>query len=225
MTDLFEVLEATWPAVSTQSHAGWTLRDGAGGGKRVSATTMDDPSARFTDVDDQPLFMVRDGQDELDTHLGASVYAVVDPTLLYACPIELLIQDPLPLAKTYAVWPPLHCMIETWATGGTGPERLAVMDRVKGPKTAILGRDKDVPVGAAFVAIHKDTAMLHSVEVLLDHRRQGVARRMMNQAAHWARRQGATRFSLAVVNRNDGANALYASMGMQCVGQYHYRKK
>ena len=225
MTDLFAVLEATWPAASMTRHKGWTLRNGAGGGKRVSATTMDDPSADLGAVRDQPLFMVRGSQDDLDTKLDAAGYAVVDPTLLYTCPIATLTIDPLPLAKTYAVWEPLHCMVEIWATGGTGPERLAVMDRVTGPKTGVLGRDKDSPVGAAFVAIHGDTAMIHSVEVLPDHRRQGVARRMMYQAAHWARRQGAAHFSLAVVKANDGANALYTSMGMQCVGQYHYRKK
>jgi len=35
-------LAATWPAARVWQQDGWTLRDGAGGGKRVSAASADD---------------------------------------------------------------------------------------------------------------------------------------------------------------------------------------
>ncbi|MEL6679458.1 MAG: GNAT family N-acetyltransferase, partial [Pseudomonadota bacterium] len=42
MTDLsrlYDAVEATWPAAHMWQQDGWTMRDGAGGGKRVSAAT------------------------------------------------------------------------------------------------------------------------------------------------------------------------------------------
>ena len=36
---LFATMEATWPAASRRETGIWTLRDGQGGGKRVSAAT------------------------------------------------------------------------------------------------------------------------------------------------------------------------------------------
>jgi hypothetical protein len=37
---LYEATTTTWPARSTRQEAGWEIRDGAGGGKRVSAVTL-----------------------------------------------------------------------------------------------------------------------------------------------------------------------------------------
>jgi GNAT superfamily N-acetyltransferase len=67
--------------------------------------------------------------------------------------------------------------------------------------------------------------MIHAVEVRPALRRKGAARQMLNAAAHWAAEQGADRLALAVTEANAGARALYASLGMQPVGQYHYRIK
>jgi hypothetical protein len=46
---------------------------------------------------------------------------------------------------------------------------------------------------------------------------------MMQHAAVWAGRQGATHLALAVTRANGGANALYSSLGMEVAGRYHYR--
>ena len=40
-TKLYEVLDATWPAASMARVGPWTIREGAGGGKRVSAATAE----------------------------------------------------------------------------------------------------------------------------------------------------------------------------------------
>ena len=45
----------------------------------------------------------------------------------------------------------------------------------------------------------------------------------MRQAAHWAKANGAHWMSVLCTQANKGANGLYASLGMQVVGQYHYR--
>jgi ribosomal protein S18 acetylase RimI-like enzyme len=76
-----------------------------------------------------------------------------------------------------------------------------------------------------FVALHGQTAVIHAVEVRPALRRNGAARQMLRAAAHWAAEMGADRLALAVTEANLPARALYASLGMQPVGQYHYRSK
>ncbi|MEO0371581.1 MAG: GNAT family N-acetyltransferase, partial [Pseudomonadota bacterium] len=210
----------------------WMLRDGQGGGKRVSAATLDLGSAE-TDVSvaeeamraagQDPLFMVQVGQDALDAHLAAKGYEVIDPVNLYYGPLADLGEAPAPRARVFTIWPPLEIQKDIWAQGGIGPARVDVMHRATGDKTAIFGRFDNSPAGTAFVAICNGIAMVHAVEVLEDHRKLGVGRMMTEHAARWARAAGATHMAVLCTKANDGANALYASMGLQVVGEYHYR--
>ncbi|MBC7143563.1 MAG: GNAT family N-acetyltransferase, partial [Rhodobacteraceae bacterium] len=39
MTDIFDVAEATWPAAARHKAGAFTVREGRGGGQRVSAAT------------------------------------------------------------------------------------------------------------------------------------------------------------------------------------------
>ena len=103
--------------------------------------------------------------------------------------------------------------------------RIAVMERAEGSKTTVLGRVNDRASGAAYIAIHGKTAMLHALHIVPDQRRQGSAVKMMRNAAHWAQDQGAQCFSVLVTDANGPAGALYASLGMEIVGHYHYRSK
>lgn len=233
---LFEALHATWPAAAQTKWDGWIIRDGAGAGKRASAASLVTPNADITqaealqrDLGQTPLFMIRqsDGQDQtiLDEALHNRGYATLDPTVIYACDVDSLAPDTLPIAKTYAVWEPLQVMKEIWAVGGIGAARTALMHRVTGPKTAIMSRTGDTACGVGFVALHKNIAMVHAVEVHKTHRRKGVARLVMANAAHWAKAQGAKTLALAVTRDNLAANMLYTSLGMTQVTAYHYRAK
>jgi ribosomal protein S18 acetylase RimI-like enzyme len=67
--------------------------------------------------------------------------------------------------------------------------------------------------------------MLHALEVRPASRRLGLGGRLVQAAAVWAAGQGATRLSLVVTRQNAAACALYARLGMDVVGQYHYRMK
>lgn len=226
---LAEVMEATWPPAGRQTLGPFTLRDGAGGGKRVSAASLDGP---FTEADldaleagmTQPLVLVRAEEIALDTALAARGWAIVDPVLAYAAPVARLTAD-LPGLTAFPHWPPLQIARSIWARGGIGPARLAVMDRVRGPKAALLGRIDDRPAGVAFVACHGTEAMVHAVEVRDSHRRQGLGRSLLQASANWAADQGAARLSLVVTRQNAAACALYARLGMEVVGEYHYRLK
>jgi GNAT superfamily N-acetyltransferase len=231
--DLYAVTEATWPPARRFDAGPWVIRDGQGGGSRVSSATAVGPvtgpdialmEARMAALDQPPLVMIREGEADLDAALEHAGYRIVDPVVLYAAPVASLAHPPPPISA-YAHWPRLAAVEEIWARGGIGPARLAVMDRAGGPKAAVIARTEDTPAGAAYVAIHGRTAMIHAIEVAERHRRKGAARNMIGAASCWARDAGATMFSLVVTERNAGARALYASLGMRAVGNYHYRRK
>ncbi len=233
--DIYPVVDATWPAATTAEVGPWTIRDGQGGGSRVSAATLRGPEvtaadialadAAMVDLGQTPLFMIRDGDKALDRLLETESYQIKDPVIAYAAPISAIATERPPPITCFETWPPLAVQEEIWAAGGIGPSRLAVMDRATGPKTSIFGRIDDRPAGTGFIAIQGDIAMLHALETLAEHRRRGLGRHMLRAMAFWAAEQGAASLTLLVTRANLPANALYTSLGFQPVGHYHYRIK
>jgi len=234
---LYAVTEATWPAASMREDGPWTLRDGQGGGKRVSAATLRAPGAAVTAdalptaeeamraMEQTPLFMIRQGEDALDALLAGAGYEVIDPVNMYACPVATLTTERPPKVTAFDVWEPMAIQLDIWKQGGIGPARIEVMRRAEGPKTARFGRENARPAATGFVAISDGIAMIHALEVLEAHRRTGLGRHLTRHAVHWAAGQGATHVSVLCTVANTGANALYSSLGMTLVGQYHYRIK
>jgi len=229
---LYDVTDATWPAAATSRVGPWAIREGRGGGKRVSAATAEAPVTQadlpaaekaMCALGQAPLFMIRAGQEALDRLLDQNAYRVVDPVNAWLGPVAPLLEGPLPRGRVFCIWEPLAIQIDIWAGAGIGPGRLAVMHRAPGPKTAILARWDQTPAATAFVAIHGGIAMVHALEVIAPCRRKGVARLVMQQAARWARDNGADRIAALCTRANTGANALYSSLGLGVVGQYHYR--
>lgn len=231
--ELDKALAATWPAAETRACGSFTLRRSPGGGSRVSAATWDadtlpDPAgidaaiAAMHDWGQVPRFRIRAGQARIDALLAARGFLRHDPTRLYAAPLDRMPGLP-PRLSAFAIWPPLAIQDEIWHAAGIGPDRRAVMRRVAGPCTAILGRLDDRPDGTAFVAAHGNTAMLHALEVRPAARRRGLARTMIAQAAAWARDTGCTWLAVAVTRDNTPACALYAGIGMTEAAAYHYR--
>ncbi len=229
-----QVVDGTWPAARYFECGPFTLRLGHGGGQRVSAASANKAASAaeigeaeraMRALEQARLFMIS-GQDRaLDAALEARGYYIKDPVTMFACPVERLAAlDKKGLAASW-VDAPLEVMKEIWAAGGIGEGRLGVMARAKGPKTTLLGRLKDTPVGAAYVAMHGDIAMLHALEVLPPYRRQGLGLAMTAAAATWAAQNGAKTFSLIAITANEAACGLYRHLGMQEAGHYHYRKK
>jgi ribosomal protein S18 acetylase RimI-like enzyme len=142
---------------------------------------------------------------------------------MYAAPVSLIAIKRPPPVTTFEVWPPLATQAEVWAAGGIGAGRLNVMNRVRHPKTTLMGRVHDRLAGTGFVGIAGGCAMIHALEIAVDYRRRGLARHLTQAAAFWARDQGADYLTLVTTQSNTGANALYSSLGMALVGQYHYR--
>ncbi|MEM8629878.1 MAG: GNAT family N-acetyltransferase [Pseudomonadota bacterium] len=226
--------EATWPPARRWPLGPFTVRDGQGGGKRVSAATV---SGAFTGPDieqaehamselGQPkLFMILPGDATLDAALDKRGYAIIDPVIMYRMDTNDLAARSLPPISAFAHWPPLEITADIWRAAGIGPERQAVMTRPVGPKTAILARSDDRPSGVAFGAIHEKTAMFHAVEVIPALRRRKAAVNMMVRGARWAQDNRATEIAVLCVEANMGARALYEHLGFAPVGRYHYRQK
>lgn len=229
---LYEVLDATWPAARCVDKGPWRLREGLGGGQRVSAATAlgqigeDDieTAEQAMAAFGQPLiFMIRDEDGGLDTMLASRGYPVVDPVNLYVARASDLTAE-MRIASAIPAWPPLALQREIWEDGGIGPGRIAVMERASGPKTSILGRTSDTPGGTAFVAADKDVAMVHAIEVSKPERRKGIGERLMQASANWAVANGVEWISLIVTQANTAANAMYQKLGMEVLSGYHYRR-
>ncbi|MFN7267894.1 MAG: GNAT family N-acetyltransferase [Cereibacter sp.] len=233
LSDLFAANEATWPAGRRHGVGGFTVREGGGGGRRVSCATcdsdwtedhLDQAEAAMVGLGQAAQFMIRPGDERLDAGLAQRGYRVVDPTVICAAPIAALGPAPDPMTA-FPHWPPLAITRTLWAGAGIGPARLAVMHRAPAPRAALLGRSGDRPAGVAFVAVHGTTAMLHALAVPEPMRRTGIGATLLRRAAVWAGENGALALGVAVTEANAPARALYASLGMKAVGRYCYRVK
>lgn len=234
LTKLYAVAEATWPPAQAYAQHGFTIRDGRGGGKRVSAATLS-VGLESADIElaekemlglgQERLFMIRDGDDALDAALADRGYRVIDPVNVYAVKAADLTRDDIPRTIAIPAWEPLKIMEEIWAAGGIGPARINVMRRASSPKTGIFSRFNDKPAGTSFIAMHEGVTMLHALEVVPAQRRSGLGRWAMHRAGHWTLQNGGHTVSVLCTQANDAANGLYQSLGMSLIGAYHYRIK
>lgn len=228
---LARAFEDTWPAADYADAGGFRVGRGLGAGGRVSSARAvgpwvadDIPAAEriHQGWDQQPIFRVLDTDPDLADALLAVGYRRESPTSIMQAPVAMLMDQVIPPLTTFAVWPPLAIQHDLWTSGTITLARQAVMGRVTGPRSSILGRIDDRAAGAAFAAVHADVAMVHAVEVLPAFRRRGLAGWMMRQAAIWAAGNGATRMALAVSRANAGARATWDRLGFAEVAGYSY---
>ena len=124
---LFRLIDATWPAASMQDAGGWTIREGQGGGNRVSAATWDGDGApdialaesHMAALGQEPVFMIRPQDDALDAALDKAGYEIRDATQGYRIDVTQIAEAP-PAVTSFTCWPPLAIQTEIWAEGGIG---------------------------------------------------------------------------------------------------------
>lgn len=230
-TELFEAVDATWAPRSFLKQDGWLIREGAGGGKRVSATTLlsdidtteiNSAVTKMKSLGQTPLFMIRKTDTELDAVLNAEGYKIIDPVVILVGQTQKLARTPP--EETYSIVElnaPNDNAKAIWAAGGIDQGRLNIMARVKGAKS-ILFADQ---MGVAFAAAHNDVAMIHAVEVATEYRRKGVANALMYKAFRWAKDQNCKWTAVLTVKENIPARTLYQNLGMTETAAYHYRIK
>lgn len=229
MIDPFALIAATWPAAEIRSLGPWTLRRGAGGGSRVSAATLDGAfggleaaEAAMRDWGQRPQVMIRPGETALDDELAARGWALSQASSIRtgsAAGLAPQVRD----ERAIDCDGPLACMAALWEAGGIGAGRRAVMARVRGPRTWLLGRTDQRPVACAFAALEGQSAMIHALEVSAEARREGHGARLTRAAAAWARDRGAETLALVVTDANADARSLYHRLGLAQTARYHYR--
>lgn len=227
--DLFSVMHATWPAERSWRVGPYTVRDGAGGGGRASAATLDGPFAdpapaivAQREYGIRPLFMVREGEDALDAALAAQGLAFYNPTMLMAAPVSRVAARVSDVA-TIRCDGLMAVLVELWEHGGIGDGRRRAMERVETAKLYFLGRLDDRSAGAAFAARSDGVVMLHALHVAAWARRRGLGARLTRDAAAWGAEGGAKVVSLAVARANVPAYRLYSGLGFVEGPCYHYR--
>jgi GNAT superfamily N-acetyltransferase len=234
MTGLVRLMEASWPPAAVIRQGPVLLRQGSGGGQRVSAAsvegdwTEDDLTRAETamrQMGQEALFLVTPQDGALDLALAKRGYQIKDPVLVYAAPARQIAAEGPPHMTTFTHWPPLNIAATLWADGHVGPERLAIMQRALGPKTVLLARANERAAGVAFAALSGPAVFVHALHVAPEMRRGGSGRNLMRAAALWADHTGAETLALAVTEANQSARALYASLGMEVVESYHYRRR
>jgi len=236
LKDFWNASDVCWPPIKKLEIGPWTIREGGGGGNRVSATSLNNSNS-FLDTDivcaeaamkalSQPyIFLIGKEERELDFTLETLGYNIVTPSVIYGCDIDRVSNFDIPPITTFNVWPPLEIMKKIWIEGGVSESRLSVMERSKGEKTTILGRVSNVVAGCAFVSIYSGISMVHSVLVHPNFRRKGLGRYMLNESAKWASGRGSSYIALQVTEQNNEARSLYKNLGMEVKGSYHYRVK
>ena len=213
--DWFAVIDATWPAADFHRVAGWIVREGQGGGKRVSAASgsgdISEAEAAQRALGQDLLFMIQDGQNALDTELEDRGYQIIDPVVVLA---RSLRSETIPASPSEGA---TDASLAIWDKGGIGPARRAVMDRANGPKT-VVQQDG----GVAFVSCHDDVAMIHALEVDAAYRRQGVGAELEHTASAWAPTR---KIAALTVESNIASRRLFQNAGYCVVSRYHYRIK
>lgn len=91
-------------------------------------------------------------------------------------------------------------------------ELMIILDEALLPQSTAL-------IAYSVYARHKKTVLLHKVCVLENHRRQGVARRMLEMQKERLRCQSCESIQLWVDGKREPAISLYAGLGFQEVGR------
>lgn len=230
---LIAALEATWPPVAVDDAAapGWRLREGAGGGRRVSAASSLG-SADFEACAQAmrargaaPSIRVRESEGALDAALAAAGWRAADPTLFLVGEAAPLAALSVPKGVKFALGRCRLALLDgIWEAEGVGASRRAVMARAPDPKATVMARTDTATAGVAFTAVHHDVGMLHAVAVRPELRRQGAGMVTVVGAARFALDNGARWLALAVTEANAGARAMYEKAGMTAAGGYRYRE-
>lgn len=226
--------EICWPPLNKKNIGPWVIREGEGGGNRVSSTTAND---FFTKEDifiaenhmqllnQKNIFHIREKDLELDNILERLGYSLVDKTVVYGLKIAKMSSPCVPPMTAFNIWPPLRIMKDIWEIGGTTDSRISVMERCKVRKTAILGRIENKAAGCAFISEYKGIAILQALFVLPSYRRKGLARFLISESVKWVSYADSAYLALMTDKYNKEARGLYDSLGMKIIDKYHYRVK
>jgi ribosomal protein S18 acetylase RimI-like enzyme len=235
------LVAAAWPAPHVERLAGWRLRYAAGVTKRANSVlplgrprgralrAAVDGAERFYAARELPtVFSIGDGAcPGLDEALAARGYAVTDPTLVMSADLPSPERDAATNGNTTSTisdTPSRDWLDLWWSVNSQYGDRL---DRLAAARQILTGVPASY-VHVADAAVGRGVAQgewygIYCMAVAPHARRRGLGRVVLRALLEQARRQGARRAYLIVVERNDPARALYERAGFRVAGRYHYR--
>ena len=114
---LQQVMDSHMASASMRRLGPWLIRDGAGGGKRVSAASaegtwheadIEGAEAAMRALAQPELFLIRQGETALDAALQRRGYRIVDPVLAYAAAVADIAATPPARMTSFPHWPPME---------------------------------------------------------------------------------------------------------------------
>lgn len=228
-----------WPGVDVEWDGDWVRRASGGYTKRANSVQClnpadnDDVDARidaaeawFAQRKLPPVFrMTPLSAPALSAALDARGWRTIDASYLFAMPLEPTQADPR--GRIYGVHDRGWLTIQQSLAGYTD-EQLAKLETLLHAMTVaacgiVLHDDHGTPVTSALMAIADGIVVTGNVVTAPDQRRKGYGAAMMRTGHAWAHDAGARIAALNVQADNDGAQALYGSLGYTYQYDYHYR--
>jgi GNAT superfamily N-acetyltransferase len=227
----------SWPALETQTRAGWLLRFGKGYTKRANsanagAKALQLDEAEITSIEDayrerglRPTFrLVSDpaltGTDSLLIERGyriTDLSLVMTASLAAAAPSEDLcfLNDP-------AAWLELFQQISGKPIEGQAVH-LEILRRITHPSAYAVKYQNGTPVSCGLAVLANGCLGLFDIATAATHRGQGLASELCRGLLEWGRGTGAQSAYLQVVGANTAAIRLYESLGYRYAYHYWYR--
>jgi ribosomal protein S18 acetylase RimI-like enzyme len=229
-----------WPARERERLGGWRLNASSGYSMRINAcwpldTPDRDPEAALDAVEAwfaarglPPRFKLTDGvvaPADLSQRLATRGYAPCKETLVMLGHLDGLAGGEGDPAVRLSTAPDATFEAVFTATAGDpgdGRERLEALGRIPAPaRFARLDVD-GAPAAIGASAVGGGFAGIFGMRTAPDHRRKGLARRVLRALSTGARDLGAERAWLQVEADNAPAIALYADEGFEAAYRYRY---
>lgn len=227
-----------WPALETQTIAGWILRFADGYTKRANSINALEPTTGFTpDLRNAlerpykeqglpPIWRLTPlAPPAVDPALAALGYRRIDESLVQVARLDArFAADP---EVVIAPRPSSGWLARFAELSAAPPVHRETMTRMLTSIVAPVGFAQ-VERGGHLVAfalgvVDGDHVGLFDVLVAPEARRRGLARRVTQSIGAWGRAHGARFAYLQVVATNAGARPLYAELGFETVYSYAYR--
>lgn len=226
-----------WPAEETADIDGWVWRYTGGGSLRANSVSAlgfagRDVEAAIAEVEWRyrarraPVIFQMSPERmpaDLDQRLAKCGYRLREPCTTLCKAIDATIAQPddvTILDSPSAEWMQIYL-------AGISPDRRkiapAILKRVPGPKAFAIARVNGEPVSTALGVIDGTVVIAECVSTRADKRRSGSGSTVMRGIEAWGARLGATIIGLQAVAANKPAQAMYAALGYETVGEHHYR--
>lgn len=227
----------SWPALETETHAGWLLRFGKGYTKRansvnagasaqaLAAADVDAIAQRFGRHGLPPIFrLVSDpalkSTDELLIERG---YRFSDLSLVMTAPLDAANSSPrLCLMDDATAWLDLFQAVASKPVAGRAVH-LEILRRIAHPCAYAVRYEGTVPVSCGLAVVVDGRVGLFDIATRASHRGKGLATEVCRGLLAWARGVGASSAYLQVIGANTAALRLYESLGYRYAYHYWYR--